>query len=163
MAIQRATSDDIEGIRRVARQSWRTDYPEILSRETAEEAVEEWYDPDRLEEEIKSDDALISVFETEDGNEIAGFAHIVWDARTGTVLRLYVAPDHRGRRIGTDLLAWTVDALADRDVERVRALVLSENEPGNAFYRSFGFEKTGEGRTTIGDDTYRENTYSMPV
>lgn len=162
MAIQGATTDDIEGIRRVARQSWRTDYPEILSRETAEEAVEEWYDPNRLEEEIESDNALIPVFETEDG-DIGGFAHIVWDARTGTVLRLYVTPDHRGRGIGTDLLAWTVDALADRDVERVRALVLSENEPGNAFYRSFGFEKTGEDRTTIGDDTYRENTYSMPV
>lgn len=162
MTIRGATTDDIEGIRRVARQSWRTDYPEILSRETAEEAVEEWYDLDRLEEEIESDDALIPVFET-DGGAIGGFAHVVWDARTGTVLRLYVAPDHRGRGIGTDLLTWTVDALADRDVERVRALVLSENEPGNAFYRAFGFEKTGEDRTTIGDETYRENTYSMSV
>lgn len=162
MAIRGATTDDIEGIRRVARQSWRTDYPEILSRETAEEAVEEWYDPDHLEEEVESDDALIPVFETVDG-DVGGFAQIVWDAQTGTVLRLYVAPDHRGRGIGTDLLTWTVDALADRNVERVRALVLSENEPGNAFYRSFGFEKTGEDRTTIGDDTYRENTYSMLV
>lgn len=163
MTIRFATTDDVEGIRRVARKSWRTDYPEILSRETAEEAVEEWYDPDRIEEEIESDDALIPVLETDDDGDIIGFAHAVWDAQAGTVLRLYVAPDHRDQGIGTDLLTWTVDALADRDVERVRALVLSENEPGNAFYRAFGFEKTGEDRTTIGDETYRENTYSMPV
>lgn len=162
MLIRDATTDDIEGIRRVARQSWRTDYPEILSRETAEEAVEEWYALDRLEEEIESTDALIAVLETDDG-DIIGFAHAVWDARTGTILRLYVIPDHRGRGLGTDLLQRTVDALAERGVERVQTLVLSENEPGNAFYREFGFRKTEESRTTIGDEAYRENTYTMAV
>lgn len=160
MAIRSATAGDTEDIKRVAQTSWRVDYPEILSRETVEEGVKEWYDPERLGDEIKRDDALVPVVETEDG-EVIGFAQAVWDTRTGTILRLYILPDHRGQGHGTDLLQWTIDELADQDIDRIQTMVLSENELGNDFYQEFGFEKTGESQTVIGDGTYRENTYTL--
>ena len=162
MAIRSATTGDAEDIKRVAETSWRADYPEILSRETAEEAVEEWYDPERLEDEINRDDALLPVVETEDG-DVIGFAQAVWDTQTGTILRLYISPGHREQGRGTDLLQWTIDELADQDVDRIQTMVLSENELGNDFYQEFGFEKTGESQTVIGDGTYRENTYTLTV
>jgi ribosomal protein S18 acetylase RimI-like enzyme len=163
MTIRSATTDDIKGIRRVAQASWRNDYPEILSRETVEEAVEEWYDSERIKTEIKSTDALVPIVEMESNVEIIGFAQAVWDANTGTILRLYVSPDHRGQGVGTDLLEWTVDALADQNVQQIQTLVLSENTLGNEFYQDFGFEKTGENQTVIGGETYSENTYTMHV
>ncbi len=43
MNIRTATESDTHAILRIAEQSWKTDYPEILTRETAEEAVTDWY------------------------------------------------------------------------------------------------------------------------
>lgn len=163
MTIRNATINDVEDIKRVAHVSWRNDYPRILSRETAEEAVNEWYDSEQLKTEIERDDALIPVIETGDSDTVIGFAQAVWDSQTGTILRLYVIPDHRGQGRGTDLLHWTIDALVNQGVERIQTFVLSENKLGNAFYKEFGFEKTGESQTVIGDETYRENTYVMNV
>lgn len=157
MDIREATTDDIESIRRVARASWEADYPAILSRETAEEGVEEWYAPERIEREIESDDALVPVVEAE--GEVTGFAHAVADERGGTVLRLYVAPDHRRHGAGSDLLEHVREGLEARGAERVHAMVLAENELGNEFYRQRGFELLEDGETAIGETTYRENVY----
>jgi len=155
--IGRATSADIESIRHIARASWETDYPDILSREAIEEGFEEWYDPDRIESELKEDDTILLMGARDDEN--VGFAHAVRTQRTGHVLRVYVAPDHRGRGVGGDLLAGARDALLTRGADRIQAMVLAANDPGNAFYESFGFEKTDEQETIIGSETYPENVY----
>ncbi len=158
MKIRKATTDDTEAIAAVARASWEADYPDILSRETAREGVEEWYAPEKIEAEIESD-ALIPVAEV--GEEVAGFAHAVEDEQGGTILRLYVVPDHRREGVGGDLLEHARDALDARGAERVRAMVLADNEVGNEFYQRFGFELAEEGETVIGETTYRENVYVM--
>jgi ribosomal protein S18 acetylase RimI-like enzyme len=157
MTIREATSDDAESIAGVARVSWKHDYPDILSRDTAEQGVKDWYAPETIAAEIDSDDAVIPVAES--GEEVVGFAHAVEDETGGTILRVYVAPDHRGDGIGSDLLERAREALADRGAERVRAMVLAENEPGNEFYRRFGFELRERNETRIGEESYRENVY----
>lgn len=161
MSIRPGTADDIDAIQRVAEQSWTTDYPEILTRETAEEAVTDWYTSDRIAEELDRDRTLLFVAEREE--TIVGFAHATWsDAESkGYILRIYVVPEHRGEEIGRELLERTRTALAERGVDRIDAMVLAENEPGNAFYERFGFEQVGEGETIIGDDSYRENRYVL--
>lgn len=157
MEIREATTDDTEAIERVARASWENDYPDILSRETAREGVEEWYAPETIDAEIESDDALIPVAETD--GEVVGFAHAVEDEDGGTILRLYVAPDYRREGVGGDLLEHARDVLDARGAERVRVMVLADNEVGNEFYQRFGFELIEEGETAIGETTYRENVY----
>jgi ribosomal protein S18 acetylase RimI-like enzyme len=157
MTIREATDDDAEAIAGVARVSWKHDYPEILSRDTVEQGVEEWYAPETIATEIDSDDAVVPVAERD--GEVVGFAHAVEDETGGTILRVYVAPDHRGEGIGGDLLGHARGALEDRGAERVRAMVLADNEPGNEFYRRFGFELDEKSETHIGEGTYRENVY----
>lgn len=161
MAIRESTAEDVEAIARVARASWEADYPDILSRETAAEGVEAWYAPEQLEREIESENALVPVVEIE--AEIVGFAHAVADERGGTILRLYVAPEHRRDGVGGDLLEHTRSALAERGAERVRAMVFADNDLGNEFYRRFGFEPERESETEIGGETYRENVYVAEV
>ncbi|WP_255198715.1 GNAT family N-acetyltransferase [Halorarius litoreus] len=158
MSIREATRDDIEAIREVARHSWAADPPAVVSRETVTDRVDEWYAPDRLADDIARPRALVLVA---DEGGVVGFSHAVLSAATGHVLRLYVDPDHRGRGLGGELLTATRDALFDRGAETLQAMVLTENEPGNAFYRAFGFEPVGEAETTIGGEPHPETTYVL--
>ncbi|MFC5970918.1 GNAT family N-acetyltransferase [Halomarina salina] len=167
MTVRRATGDDVDGIRAVAERSWTTDYPDILTRETATEAVEDWYAPDQIRAELRDSRTLVLVAErdaeTDDG--VVGFAHATWtDAdREGYLLRLYVDPDHRRENLGRELLDRTTAELAGLGVERVNAMVLSANEPGRAFYEHFGFDHVDEQRTTVGGESYPESRYVLDV
>lgn len=160
MEIRDATVEDSEAIQRVAERSWRADYPEIVSRETAAEGVTEWYSADVVREEIERPDARVSVA-TVDG-DVVGFVHAIWTDAEGDVLRLYVDPDHRGEGIGSALLERTVDRLFDEGVDAVAAMVLADNEPGKEFYRAHGFERVGEStQTEIAGEYYEEATFRL--
>ncbi|PSQ04019.1 N-acetyltransferase [Halobacteriales archaeon QS_6_71_20] len=161
MTVRRAVAADVDPIRRVAGDSWEADYPDILSREAVEDGFEEWYDPDRLAGALSADDELLYVAERD--GDVVGFAHglVDGDDASGHVLRLYVRPEARGEGVGGSLLERVRDDLFDRGVERIHAMVLSDNEPGNAFYRSFGFEREGEAETRIAGEPYPENRYAF--
>lgn len=158
MTVREATSEDVPAIRRVAERSWETDYPAIVSRETARDGVDEWYDTDRIREELDRSNTALLVAERDDTLE--GFAHVVWGSEEGTVLRIYVDPDARRKGVGVGLLDATVERLQEEGVERVRATVLAANEPGNAFYRDRGFERLDETHETrIGGESYAEHVW----
>jgi ribosomal protein S18 acetylase RimI-like enzyme len=159
MPIRAATPADVTAIERVARASWHTDYPDVLSRETVEEGVEEWYDDEQLTAEIERDDAVVLVARRE--GEIDGFAHAVVTEDRGTILRVYVHPDARGEGIGSRLLDRTEGELRDRGANHVQAMVLADNELGRTFYEGAGFTLEDEGETTIGGDPYRECVYGL--
>lgn len=159
MPIREATGDDVEAIRRVAERSWRTDYPDILTRETVEEAVNDWYAPERLVAEL--DEARTLLFVAERDGTVVGFSHATWNEAEGHILRIYVHPDHRREGHGRELLERTCTALTEQGAERINAMVLSENDPGNAFYERFGFEAVDEHETTIGDGSYRESRHVL--
>lgn len=159
MKIRPATDDDVAAIHEVATAAWETDYPGIVSHERTTEAAREWYDPDRMRRAI--DDARTVVLVGDLTGEVVGFSHaaVSTERPTGSILRLYVHPDHRRRGLGSNLLEETIDALRDRDVERVEAMVLAENERGNEFYREAGFRMDDSGETTIAGELYGENVY----
>lgn len=159
MTTRSATARDLDAIQRIAEQSWVEDYPDILTRETAEEVVNDWYAPEQLEETLEQDRTLLLVAER--GETIVGFSHSIWndaDAE-GYILRLYVHPDHRREGVGTDLLERTCAALFEQEVDRINAMVLAGNDPGNEFYETFGVGFVNQRETTIGDETYEENRY----
>lgn len=157
MEVREAEHGDIPGIREVARRSWERDYPDVLSRETIDEGVEEWYSPERLEGERTDEDALLTV--VEDDGEVVAFSHAAWEADSGDILRLYVRPDRRKEGIGRRLLERTCERLGERDIDRIKAMVLAANEPGNEFYRAMGFEKAGTATTEVGEESHQENVY----
>lgn len=163
MDVREATREDVDDIRRVVETSWEADYPAILTRETAVSAVSEWYDTDSLTEAIDEGRTELLVAERDD--EVVGFAHATWNASEGAayILRLYIDPEHRKQGLGRELLERTCDQLAEYDVDRIHAMVLAENDPGNAFYQKFGFERADESRTQIGEESYQENRYVLEV
>lgn len=158
MTIRRATPDDVDGVHDVARASWTADYPDILSRETAEEGVSEWYTPERLRADL--DDPRTWLFVVESDGRVAGFAHALVDDEEGHLLRVYVHPDARRAGIGRRLVERVGEEMASLDVERVNAMVLAANDPGNDFYADLGFEQVDAGETTIGGETFQENRYT---
>lgn len=161
MRIRTATEDDINAIHHVADQSWETDYPDILTRETAKEAVHEWYAPEQFAKELRQTRTLLLVAES--GETVVGFAHATWsnDQAEGYILRLYVHPEHRQAGIGRELLERTCTELFEQGVDRISAMVLAENDLGNAFYQRFGFKHVDEHETTISGDSYQENRYIL--
>ncbi|PSQ34461.1 N-acetyltransferase [Halobacteriales archaeon QS_9_70_65] len=84
MTIRPADPDDIDAVRRIAERSWAADYPDILSRETAEAAAEEWYGADSLAAELDAERTLLSVVEADD--RVVGFAHATWNDDEGYIL-----------------------------------------------------------------------------
>lgn len=159
MEVRTADAEDVEAIRGIARRSWEADYPEVASRETIDDRVEEWYGSDRMRAAV-GDSATVILVADADG-EVVGFAHaaVSTETWTGSILRLYVDPDRRGEGVGSTLLDDTIDELRDRDCDRVEAMVLSANEPGNEFYRGAGFERVATGETVIGDGHHEEHRY----
>lgn len=161
MAIREATVDDIDAIQNVAQESWTADYPEILSRESLQEGLDEWYSDERIKDSIVWARALMLVAERD--AEVVGFAHATWDAGAseGYILRVYVAPTHRNEGLGWRLLEETCHSLFEQGLDRIKAMVLDANELGKAFYSKFGFEKTDVEEVPIGEDTYEECTYVL--
>ncbi len=153
MNVRDATEADVPGIQQIAERAWAADY-DILTKETAEEAVRDWYSDERVRTEVTSDDSPVVV--AEDGG-IVGFAHgvISQTEGIGTILRLYVDPDRRREGIGRALLSAIEERLA-ADSIRLRATVLAANEAGRRFYQESGYEETGEAETVIGGERYPE-------
>ena len=161
MTIREATDDDIEAIQGIAEASWESDYPDVLSRESMEEGVDDWYSEDRIRESITWSRAHMLVSERDD--DMVGFVHadLIPEDEIGHVLRLYVHPDHRQQGIGGELLGEACRTLFDEGAERIRAMVLESNELGNQFYQEFGFEPVSTEAVMIGEETYRERTYEL--
>ncbi|WP_181691155.1 GNAT family N-acetyltransferase [Natronomonas sp. LN261] len=164
-----AHPDDVGAIREIARTSWEHDYPDILSRESVEAAINGWYGHDRLREELEDPWTHIYVATADDAGEgagthgIAGFAHAVLDGDEGHLLRIYVSPDARRNGIGKALFDRVHHELGRHDIDRLNAMVLADNELGNEFYADRGLVLAERAETTVGEETFEENTYSLDL
>lgn len=159
MEIRDATEDDISTVRSVARESWKRAYSDAVPESVIDDAVSEWYAEDAMTRIIGDDEQVCLVATGEDG-EIVGFSHGATDGDIGDVLRLYVHPDRWHEGIGTALLEAVEERLSEMGAETMQAMVLADNEMGNAFYEEQGFEKTGEAETQLDGTTRTENVYA---
>ena len=177
MEIRDATDDDVTTIRSVARESWTDAYADVVPESVIDDAVSEWYAEETMTRIIGDDEQVCLV--ATDGSEVSrasedasgerseprasevvGFAHGATDEDAGDVLRLSVRPDRWGEGIGSVLLEAVEDRLTAMGAERIQAMVLADNEMGNAFYEDRGFEKTGEAETQLDGTTRTENVYA---
>ena len=161
MNVRDATGSDIEAVREVARAFWKTDYPDILSRESVEEGFDEWYGPDRLRENLEEPRSELLVADAE--GSVVGFAHAFVDPEEVTLLRLYVRPDSRGTGVGRRLFETLFERVEETGVDRLRATALAANDSGAAFYRAMGFERVVTDETTIAGERYPEHTFLLEL
>lgn len=161
MEIRRATLDDREPIREIARRAWRMAYGDVLGEHAIDETVADWYSESYVADALERDDTVFLVAEGDDG--ITGFAHGVRDNDDGDILRIYVHPDHCRQGIGTTLLERTQDELAAAGVDRIKGMVLTANDIGNSFYQNAGFDLVDTNQTEIDDEFYEENVYELTL
>lgn len=161
--VRPARPGEAEVIRAVGRASWHAAYDPIHGPETVEELFDSWWSVEDLREGATDDDRVFLVAVR--GNDVLGVVDAVPDPdREGAfrVARLYVHPDVWGEGLGTHL----VDDLRERlpeGVERLRLVVLAENDVGVAFYESYGFERV-EGRVEeSGGEQHEEYVYELAV
>jgi ribosomal protein S18 acetylase RimI-like enzyme len=159
MEIREATDDDISTIRALAREAWTEAYADAIPESVVEDAVAEWYAEGTMSR-LLADEEQVSLVAIDAEGGIVGFSHGATDGDDGDVLRLYVSPDRWGEGIGSALLEAMEERLTEMGAERVQAMVLADNEMGNAFYEDRGFEKTGEAETRLDGTTRTENVYA---
>jgi ribosomal protein S18 acetylase RimI-like enzyme len=148
--------DDGETFRDVAGRAIRASYS--LSPEQIEAVVHEEFGDERLRQRSRSDDEVVVVAEDED--EVTGFATgAVVDDEFAEIDWLFVAPEARGRDIGTELFEAVRDELEARGAETVHAAVLSENEEGEQFFEQFGYERVGTRDEAIGEQDFGTYVY----
>lgn len=160
MNVREATTEDVEAIRRVARESFEASYEEALGADRLERGIESWYSEERLHDEIPDDER--SFFVATEGGSVVGFAQSFLAQRRETVGEIdwiHVDPEYRGRGIGSRLLERVESELHDRGATRLEGRALLANETGMAFYEQEGYTDAGEREIDIGGQTFRERLY----
>lgn len=135
-AIRAATPDDAEAISRLCAACWWDTYRALVSDESIEQAIAEYYNPARIREEIGRGSWLVA----EEGGALVGAArgHMVEDD-AGEVFDLYVAPGRQRRGIGTRLLRALTDRQLAEGATEQWASVLKANRKGMTFFDVRGF------------------------
>lgn len=172
--VRAATPGAAPIVREIARESWHAAYDEFLGAERVANAVANWYAIDDLEESITEaadhGDATFLLAEREDDgkrenddNAVVGFAHAgadVDDPDVAQLIRLYVRPAAWGNGAGTVLLERVESDLRDA-CDRLRLVVLADNEIGVSFYESSGFQRVETHESDLGNGL-EEYVYEKP-
>ena len=160
-SIRPATPEDAPEIQRVARSSWHAAHDDIIGADAVDTVIDEWYDTEDLAASVARDDATFLVAcaddgpdDTDDADEILGFAQGVLgdEGEPAWLARIYLAPDHWGEGLGSELLGRVESWLREKEekekekeaAERLRLAVMADNEVGNAFYEKHGYEVVAE-------------------
>lgn len=160
MEIREASEADVDAIRSIASASLNSTYTDFLDEDTIETAVEQWYG-ESLGEAIEDDHSLFLVVERD--GEITGFSQselVGQQFDTGQIHWLHIDPDHRGGGTGVRLLVRTREKLLAEGADRIQGFVLEDNQGGNEFYETHGFQHAGQRDVEIGEETFTENVYA---
>ncbi|MDX2260087.1 MAG: GNAT family N-acetyltransferase [Gemmatimonadales bacterium] len=137
--IERATVNDLEGIRNVLAVTWRDTYSSFLSEEAIAKVTDEWHTPTILSAEIARASTFSGI--ALDAGEVVGMITAHFRAELLVVTRLYVLPGHQRRGIGQQLLHASYNAFPQ--ASRVRLQVEEQNPVGREFYHKLGFGEVG--------------------
>ena len=155
--VRPATTDDVAAVRRVARESWHAAYDEVIGTSAVDSMVDSWYHPKGLARSVEREDGAFLVAEGDESTDscVVGFAQgVLGDGDDPAELpRIYVRPDRWGEGVGSAMLGRVERWLADRGAERLRLVVLADNEVGNSFYETHGYRVVGERESELAGQT----------
>ncbi len=87
------------------------------------------------------------------GEEIAGYAGMLFAADLGNICNIAVFPQFRRHGVGRKLVYALITSAKELGVSELTLEVRESNEPAQALYRSFGFEKVGSRKNFYNDPT----------
>ena len=150
--IRRATRDDTQAIRDVARESWNAAYGDFMTEEVLDELLVEGYAHEVLESAI--DSGSVELFVAERDDEVIGYASSEPpdEGETGQV-SIYVDPEHWGDGVGATLLDRACEYLRTQGATAVQDTVLADNEVGVAFYDEH-LERERETTVEMGEEVF---------
>ncbi|QAU12581.1 GNAT family N-acetyltransferase [Halorubrum sp. BOL3-1] len=89
----------------------------------------------------------------EEGPVGLAIAHPDPDGSEAELLALWVHPNRAGEGLADELLAHVGSAIADREVETLRATVPSDRPSAEEFFSAHGFAPRGTRRSPAGDES----------
>jgi ribosomal protein S18 acetylase RimI-like enzyme len=115
----------------------------------AETVLASWHDADAapsVSDDVASIRRLIdhdpdALLVAETDGRIVGTVMSTWDGWRGGIYRLAVAPDHRRRGLGRQLVDAAEDRLRRVGAPKISALVLHEHDHAVGFWRAIGYER----------------------
>ena len=152
MMLRKARPSDAERIAWIHVNGWRTAYAGMIPQEhlnglSVSGRTLDWGKWLRREDF----DAIVYV----SGGEILGYAAYVEKLDRAELVGLYVHPEHKRKGIGSALMAQFETETAPANLRGL--WVLSQNHSAIEFYRSLGYEVSGETKgMTIGDVSLEE-------
>ena len=160
--VRTATPDDVPEIIRIGERGWNAAYGDILSQDTIDTAMAEWYDPDSIRNAIDREDWAYIVAEAAD---VVGFVSggPRGEERVAAIGAVYVDPERWGCGIGTALLERFESCCHNQGCDRLEFRVLAENEVGVSFYRKHGYDVVENCTTELFGESVDEYVFRGPI
>lgn len=160
--IRPAEPRDVPGIQRVAEHAWTATYGDILSQETIDTALAEWYASAALLEQIQRSDVAYHV--AVDGAVPLGYiSGGGTEGDLGEVGAIYVHPDHWRRGIGGRLLERFETDARTHDWNPIQIRVLAQNDISRGFYETHGYERIDQGTVALFGEEVEEVFYRKSI
>ena len=140
VTVRPADGADVEGVLRVAHESWHAAHDDIVGADAVEEVLAEHYDAESVRAAIRREETVYRVAETGMG-VVVGFSVAVHDgAETWVLGAIYVDPERWGEGVGSALLEAVQDGARSEGGDRLRLNVMAENDRARGFYESRGYD-----------------------
>lgn len=151
--VKKAEQVHTEGIAKVCSDGYRDTYRETHAEQYIERIIREFYNHDRIQEEIGSsgpgwDGWYVALEEDKVVGAIGGG---MLDETKGEVYVLYLDPARRGEGIGTLLLNALTDVQKGKGAAQQWVSVARGNQKGIPFYEARGFQFVSE-QQSFGND-----------
>ncbi len=161
-SIRKATTSDIQLVRRMAEVVFPHTYAEILSAEQVDYMMEWMYSAESLRRQMTEEGHVYYV--AFDGEEAAGYFSIQPEGEDLFHLqKIYVMPQHQGRHLGRLLFEHAIAAIKELHPEPCEMrLNVNRYNKAQHFYERMGMKKVAEGDFPIGNG-YFMNDYIMGV
>ena len=169
MPIREPTSSDVDRIAELVESAMTASYR--LSPRAIDQIAANRFGPDTLRDHVEDGDTVTRVAELEPGDDddagideplVVGYVEGTVDGDVGELRWLFVDPEHRGRGIGQDLFEAGREGLEAAGAGTIFATTLEANAEGEGFFEALGFDRIGERRIDLGDESLVEFVYAEP-
>jgi len=160
--VRPAQRDDLDGISRVATETWVATYTGIIPDADIQAFLQSNYNPARLEQSMATLGGGMLV--AQDANKVVGFAMISGDQDGNAQLwSIYVLPGWHGRGVGKHLWDAAIVHAGSLPYSRLVLWVLESNTVARRFYERQGAVLVEQRDFPIGDVRVSEVRYEMKL